>query len=231
MIRAIAIDDEPIALSIITQYCKRRGEIELTTFTNPIEGMEMVRTTMPDLLFLDIEMGGVNGVELARSIPIGVNLIFTTAYAQFAIDGFDLNAVDYLHKPFSFVRFERAITRVEERVAIVKSLSKDDDDITLRVEYQNVRVSRGEVVYIEAMDNYVRFHLTTSRPVMTQMSMKSVEEMLPRSQFIRIHKSYIVPRHAIASYSKSQVELKRVEEMLPIGRTYQADFAEWIREV
>lgn len=227
--RAIAIDDEPIALSIITQYCKRRGDIELTTFTNPMEGMESVRTTLPDLLFLDIEMGGVNGVELAHSIPNGVNLIFTTAYAQFAIDGFELNAVDYLHKPFSFVRFDRALERVKERLEIVRRLAKEDE-ITLRVEYQSVRISRSDVTYIEAMDNYVRFHLTTSRPVMTQMSMKAVEELLPPSEFMRIHKSYIVPRHSVAAYSKSQVELKRVPEMLPIGRTYQALFVEWIKQ-
>ncbi len=230
MIRCIAIDDEPIALSIITQYCKRRGDIELTTYTNPMEGVEAVKQTLPDLLLLDIEMGGVNGVELARTIPDGVNLVFTTAYTQFAIDGFELNAVDYLHKPFSFVRFERAIERVEERLRQTKSLAQDDE-ITLRVEYQSVRISRGDIIYVEAMDNYVRFHLASSRPVVTQTSMKAVEELLPASQFIRIHKSYVVARHSIASYSRSQVELKRVAEMLPIGRTYQASFAEWIREV
>ncbi|MFI3304745.1 MAG: LytTR family DNA-binding domain-containing protein [Rikenellaceae bacterium] len=229
MIRCIAIDDEPIALSIITQYCNRRGGIELSTFTNPMAGIEQVRQTMPDLLFLDIEMGGVNGVELAHNIPNGVNLVFTTAYAQFAIDGFELNAVDYLHKPFSFARFERAVERVEQRIQMTQNLAKDDE-ITLRVEYQSVRISRSEIVYIEAMDNYVRIHLTSSRPVMTQMSMKSIEEMLPESQFMRVHKSYIVPRHSISSYSKSQIELKRVDDMIPIGRTYQASFATWIKE-
>ncbi len=227
--RCIAIDDEPIALSIIEQYCQRYGGIELVTFTNPIEGMESVKRTMPDLLFLDIEMGGVNGVELARDIPSGVHLIFTTAYAQFAIDGFELNAVDYLHKPFSFVRFERAVERVEQRI---KMMERDgaDDEITLRVEYQSVRVACRTIEYIEAMDNYVKVMLSTSRCVLSQMSMKSIEEMLPSSQFARVHKSYIISRNAISAYSRTQIRLKRCDVTVPIGRTYQLYFQEWINE-
>ena len=100
-IKCIAIDDEPMALEIISSFCRRYGNIELTTFTNPIAGMELVRRTKPDILFLDIEMEDINGTELARDLPPGVMLIFTTAYAQYALDGFELNAVDFLHKPFS----------------------------------------------------------------------------------------------------------------------------------
>ncbi len=228
MIRCIAIDDEPIALSIITQYCSRLGGISLSTYTNPIEGIERVRAELPDMLLLDIEMGGVNGVELARHLPNGVNLIFTTAYAQFAIDGFELNAVDYLHKPFSFARFERAISRVEQRLQMTNALAQDDE-IVLRVEYQNVRVSRREIEYIEAMDNYVKIRLSGGGLIVPQMSMKSVEELLPTSQFMRVHKSYIVSRQAVSSYSKSQIQLKGCDLLLPIGRTYQGEFVSWIK--
>ena len=104
--KCIAIDDEPMALEILSSFCQRYGNIELTTFNNPISGMDRVRKMKPDLLFLDIEMGDVNGVELARDLPQGTLLIFTTAYAEYALDGFDLNAVDFLHKPFSYGRFE-----------------------------------------------------------------------------------------------------------------------------
>ncbi|MFI3259708.1 MAG: LytTR family DNA-binding domain-containing protein [Rikenellaceae bacterium] len=230
MIRCIAIDDEPIALSIITQYCNRRGEIELSTYTNPIEGMEVVRRELPDLLFLDIEMGGVNGVELARELPMGVSLIFTTAYAQFAIDGFDLNAVDYLHKPFAFSRFERAVERVEQKIELMKSSAADDDEITLKVEYQSVRVSRSKIEYIEAMDNYVKIYLNSARPILSQMSMKSVEELLPAEQFMRVHKSYIIARQGVAAYSKREIQMRRSGVVVPIGRTYQGDFVKWISE-
>ncbi len=229
MIRCIAIDDEPIALSIIERYCQRRGDMEISTFSNPIEGIEQVRKIMPDLLFLDIEMGGVNGVELARDLPNGVHLIFTTAYAQFAIDGFDLNAVDYLHKPFSFIRFEKAVARVEQRIQMVKSLGLDDE-ITLKVEYQSVRISRSSIEYVEAMDNYVKIMQPSARPILSQMSMKSIEELLPKEHFARIHKSYLVSRNAIASYSRTQIKLKHNNTVLPIGRTYQTDFMQWIKE-
>lgn len=226
MLHCIAIDDEPLALMIITQYCERYGDISLTTFTNPVEGMARVKADMPDVVLLDIEMGGVNGVELARELPSGVCLIFTTAYAQFAIDGFELNATDYLHKPFSYTRFTKALDRVSESVKM--RANTNDDNITLKVEYQSVIVPRSDIVYIESMDNYVRVYLSNSRRVLSQMSLKVMEEMLPEDQFMRVHKSYIIPRQSIASYSKSQIELRRDGVVIPIGRTYQAQFIRWI---
>lgn len=225
--RCIAIDDEPMALSIISQYCKRFGDIELVTFSDPIMGIEQVRATLPDLLFLDIEMGGVSGVELARTLPKGTNLIFTTAYAQFAIDGFELNAVDFLHKPFAYSRFDRAVSKVKQVIA-----NREPDEIgaeiVVKVEYQNVKVSIASIRYIEAMDNYVRIHVDGARPILSQMSMRSVESLLPSDQFIRIHKSYIVSRRAIASYTRKQIALKYDDVQLPIGRTYQSEFQSWI---
>lgn len=109
--KCIAIDDEPVALSIIRQFCQRSGDIELTTYTDPVEGLQRVKDVRPDLVFLDIEMGGINGIDVARQLPAGVFLVFTTAYAEFAVDGFDLDAVDFLHKPFSYSRFERAVEK------------------------------------------------------------------------------------------------------------------------
>lgn len=110
--RCITIDDEPVALSIIGQYCKRIGNTELSVYSDPILGMNSVAETKPDILFLDIDINGVSGIELAKTLPEGTYLIFTTAYAQFALDGFELNVVDNLYKPFSFSRFERAVQKV-----------------------------------------------------------------------------------------------------------------------
>lgn len=229
MIRCVAIDDEPLALTIIEQYCKRRGGVSLTTYTSPVEGFDAVCATPPDLLLLDIEMGGVNGLDLARRLPEGVSLVFTTAYAQFAIDGFDLDAVDYLHKPFSFSRFERALTKVESKLANTK---RDDDggEIYIKVDYQGVKLSLSSISYVEAMDNYVKIHIASQRPIIPQMSMKSVEELLPTDRFIRIHKSYIVPRHSILTYRRGQVTLSHDDVVLPVGRTYQAEFSEWMEQ-
>lgn len=227
--KCIAIDDEPMALSIISQYCKRFGDIELTTYYDPIVGIEQVRLNHPDLLFLDIEMGGVSGVELARTLPKDTNLIFTTAYAQFAIDGFELNAVDFLHKPFAYSRFERAVNKVQQVIS-TKSPEEVGEEIVVKVEYQNVKIAIASIRYIEAMDNYVRIHVDGSRPVLSQMSMRSIEALLPADQFMRIHKSYIISRRTIASYTRKQIAIKHDDLQLPIGRTYQADFQNWIME-
>lgn len=224
--RCIAIDDEPMALNIISQYCARIGGIELTTFSDPIKGIEQVKSTYPDLLFLDIEMGVANGIEIARSIPSDIKIIFTTAYAQFAIDGFELNAVDFLHKPFSFTRFERAIEKF--RQVINYSNRETEDNITVKVEYQNVKLPLSSIIYIEAMDNYVKINTINSRTTLSQMSMKAIEELLPSDTFFRVHKSFIVARSAIESYNKSVITLKYKQTQIPIGRTYQNSFIEWI---
>ncbi len=221
--RCIAIDDEPLALAIIEQYCSRRGGITLETYSDPLRGVERIEQSLPDLVFLDIEMGTSNGVEIARALPKGVRVIFTTAYAQFAIDGFDLNAVDFLHKPFSYTRFERAIEKAEQ--SLVQSGA--NEQITVKAEYQNININLDSIVYIESMDNYVRLHMLNQKPLLSQMSLKSIEEMLPAERFSRVHKSFIVARSFIASYSRSVVTLK-IGSQIPIGRTYQGDFQTWI---
>ena len=152
----IAIDDEPVALSVLTRYCERMGGMELKTYSDPVVGMHEVLRAAPDLLFLDIRMGEISGVELAREIPKGTFLVFTTAYAQYAVDGYDLDAVDFLHKPFSYPRFCRAVEKARQLQAL-RELSQrsatEEETITVKVEYRNVKIPLSEIVYIEAMDN------------------------------------------------------------------------------
>ncbi len=220
--KCVAIDDEPMALEVIKSFCQRMEGVELDTFTNPLVGIEHVKRTHPDLLFLDVKMGEVNGVSLAKEIPQGTFLVFTTAYAQYAVDGFDLNAVDFLHKPFSFSRFEKAVNKVQQTIKLVNYSATpplEGQDITVKVEYKNVTVQLGSILYIQAMDNYVKIYTVDSRPVITQMSMKSLEAMLPENEFVRVHKSYIVPRHRIESYSRTQLTLTGGTE-IPVGRAY-----------
>lgn len=221
--KCIAIDDEPMALNIIAQFCKRMGDMELSTYTNPLAGWEQVKRIRPDIVFLDIEMGGVNGVEMARELPAGVFLIFTTAYAQFAVDGFELNAVDFLHKPFSYMRFEKAVqkaVRLRSLLNMAETPVMNEEEITVKVEYKNVKIKLSTILYIEAVNNYVRFHIVDARPILSQMSMKSIMDLLPADKFIRVHKSFIVPRHRIASYSRMQVVLYNQDITIPVGRTY-----------
>lgn len=221
--KCIAIDDEPMALNIIAQFCKRMGDMELSTYTNPLAGWEQVKRIRPDIVFLDIEMGGVNGVEMARELPAGVFLIFTTAYAQFAVDGFELNAVDFLHKPFSYMRFEKAVqkaVRLRSLLNMAETPVMNEEEITVKVEYKNVKIKLSTILYIEAVNNYVRFHIVDARPILSQMSMKSIMDLLPADKFIRVHKSFIVPRHRIASYSRTQVVLYNQDITIPVGRAY-----------
>lgn len=232
--KCIAIDDEPIALSIIRQFCQRSGDIELTTYTDPVEGLQRVKDTRPDLVFLDIEMGGINGIDAARRLPAGVFLVFTTAYAEFAVDGFDLDAVDFLHKPFSYSRFERAVEKVKRLQDLQRLQSRPvfaDEEITLKVEYKNVRIRLADIEYIEAMDNYIRVILTSDKSVLSQTSMKTVMELLPAERFMRVHKSYIVPLHKIAAYSRRQLTLYHRNVELPVGRVYADELIERMKQL
>ncbi len=225
--RTVAIDDEPIALTIIEQYSQRFSGIELECFSDPIKGIAEVMRNPPELLLLDIEMGVANGVDVARSLPSTTKLIFTTAYAKFAIDGFELNAVDFLHKPFSYSRFERALHKAKEQIAANKS-EQTSSHLTIKSEYQSVQVPINRITYIESMDNYIRIHTLNSTPLQSKMSLKSIYELLPSSQFLRIHKSFVVARCAIQSYNKTAIQLSSPPISVPIGRTYQNDFQEWI---
>lgn len=148
MIKCVAIDDEPIALSIIKEYCNRYGDIELECFTSPVAGMECVRSSKPQIVFLDIEMNSHNGVELAKELPAGTCLIFTTAYANYALDGFNADAVDFLHKPIFYPRFERAMAKAK------KYLQYTDSDtaagfITLKADHKNVVVNLKDIIVID----------------------------------------------------------------------------------
>lgn len=220
--KCVAIDDEPMALEVIKKFAQRVGDLELETFTNPVVGIEHVKRTNPDILFLDVKMGEVSGVSLAKEIPQGTFLVFTTAFAQYAVDGFDLNAVDFLHKPFSFNRFEKAIEKVRQAIKLVNYSAApplDGKEITVKVEYKNVTIQLSSILYVQAMDNYVKIFTVDSRPVITQMSMKSLETLLPAGDFMRVHKSYIVPKHRIESYSRTQLILTGGTE-IPVGRAY-----------
>ena len=224
----IAIDDEPIALLIISQFCERKGGLELTTFSEPLTGLKEIARCKPDLVFLDIEMNSISGLDIAHALPPESCLIFTTAHAQYALDGFDLDAVDFLHKPFSYPRFCRAVEKAQQ-LRTLRELTRqpvsEEEAITVKVEYKNVKIPLREIVYIEAMDNYVRIHLCGARPALSQMSLKSLAELLPAT-FVRIHKSFIVPLHRIAAYTRTSLTLCGSDATLPIGRAFYPDFIE-----
>lgn len=192
MIKCVAIDDEPIALSIIQEYCRRYGDIDLKCFTSPVDGMEYIKTSFPDIVFLDIEMNSHNGITMAKELPENTCLIFTTAYSQYALDGFNVDAVDFLHKPVFYPRFERAMQKAMLLVNAKESHTKKRDTITLKVEYKTVVVDVDDISYVEAMDNYVKVSRPFQPTLISQITMKEMESLLPTDRFIRVHRSFIV---------------------------------------
>lgn len=221
----VAIDDEPIAVSIIEAFCQRQDDIELHSFTDPAKGIEYISSHQPDLVFLDIQMNSSDGLKIAKILPEETLVIFASAYSNYAINGFDLNAIDFLHKPFSYARFEKALNKAREILDSRKlksrlSPSPDSPKITVKVEYKNVDIYLEDIHYIESMDNYSKIYKRDLKPILSQISLKALLSLLPESDFVRVHRSFIVPLKEIQSYTKTQIILKESKKEIPIGRQF-----------
>lgn len=225
MIKCVAIDDEPIALEILREYCRRTGDIELECFASPEAGGDYIRAKRPDIVFLDIEMNShIGGIELAKTLPRECCIIFTTAYAQYALDGFEVDAVDFLHKPIFFERFERAIEKARLWLNGRSATAPRQGTLMLKSEYKNVLVNIADIEYVEAMDNYIRLHRRRQPGIMSQMTMKEIEGLLPAASFVRVHRSFIVALDAIVSFSNRQIYLADRKDPIPVGRKYNERF-------
>ncbi|MBQ7856982.1 MAG: response regulator transcription factor [Alistipes sp.] len=224
-IRCIAIDDEPLALTIIKEFCERMGNIEVALYDEPLHGLEAVRTQSPDLLFLDVEMEGLNGLEIAEQMPSSTALIFTTAYAKYAIDGFNFNALDFLHKPFAYERFCRAVEKVrlyldtQERIAPAPSAA-NASNLVVKSEYYNVVIPHSEIIYIEAMENYCKIYRTKGDYIMAHITLKAILERLPSDEFLRVHRSYAIAKNKVVRYSNRTIFLHEGQYEVPCGRQY-----------
>ncbi|MGM9753763.1 MAG: LytR/AlgR family response regulator transcription factor [Candidatus Cryptobacteroides sp.] len=223
--RCIAIDDEPVALSIIEQYCCRYGGVELETYSSPHKGLERIMEWQPELVFLDIEMNGASGLEIASKLPPSCCLIFTTAYAHYALEGFEVNAVDFLHKPYFYQRFERAMQKVEQwlKMRDLLKMSQQHRQIQIKSEYKTLSVPIDSIIYVESFDNYVKFHLADGSAFSSKSSLKNIEEMLAGEDFLRIHRSFLISLRRVRSFSRSEVSLDKCCESLPIGKKYVDD--------
>ncbi|KAA6302551.1 MAG: Transcriptional regulatory protein YpdB [Candidatus Ordinivivax streblomastigis] len=227
MMRCIAIDDEPLALKLLTQYCNKVPSINLLgAYTDSVEGISYIKATEPDLIFLDIQMPDVSGIQIANSLNKKPLIIFTTAFKEYAIDGFELDVVDYLLKPFDFERFLKAYSKAEERFqsALTKSVTEPnvDEIISFKCKYQNVHLPLHSILYIEAFDNYIKI-VTANETYMPVMTMKSIHKLLPEERFIRVHNSYIIPVDKIKSFSREKVTTGKIQ--ISIGRAYSKEFS------
>lgn len=198
-LRCIAIDDEPLALELISEYAARIPELQLLqTFEDAISGGEFLRAHGVDLLFIDINMPDITGIELVRSLQHKPAIIFTTAYKKFAYEGFELEAVDYLLKPFSFDRFSKSV----QRALMFRDMQQPqaDDALFVRAEYRMVRIEMEKILYIEGLEDYIKIHIENEKPLLTLMTLKAVLEKLPADKFMRIHRSYIIPAKRVRSF-------------------------------
>lgn len=221
LIRCVAIDDEPPALDIIAKFCQRIGNIELQTFYNPEEGLDVVQRYKPDIVFLDIEMDGINGLEIASRLPESTCFIFTTAYLRYALEGFDLDAVDYLHKPFSYSRFQTAISKALRRIGR-QHLQAASQCITVKQGYNNISIPIDDILYIEATEGYSKIFRVSGECILSRILLKNIFALLPQEDFLRIHRSFIVSRSKIKSFSKQEIVLID-GTTLPVGRQYAAE--------
>lgn len=219
-ITCIAIDDEPMALLVIEQFCHRKGGMELTTFSEPRVGLEEIRRRKPDLIFLDIQMNSLNGLEIADKLPRECCFIFTTAYAEYALNGFDLDAVDFLHKPFSYERFEVAVEKALRRIH--GRCPSVPESLVVKQEYNNVSIPLNDILYVEALGNYVKIVRASGGHVLTRTNLKAITDLLPADRFMRIHRSYVVPVASVVSFTRSKIVLKGCEGSLPVGAQYVA---------
>jgi Response regulator of the LytR/AlgR family len=229
LLRCIIVDDEPLALDLIENYVRRTPFLELVgRCSSPFQAMEVMNNQNIDLLFLDIQMPGLTGLEFSRALQNGPRIIFTTAYGQYALEGFRVDALDYLVKPFNYEEFLKAANKSLTWFTMVErgNESKAEDSpksLLVKSGYRLVRVDIDDILYIEGLKDYVQFFLISSdKPVVAQITLKSLEEKLPESKFFRVHRSFIVSIDKITTIERSRIVFGKT--YIPISDSVKEQF-------
>ena len=232
MIKVIAIDDEPLALQQIADYIQMTPDLMLAgQFENPVEAAQYISKNHIDIVFTDIQMPGLNGIEFTRSMVNGPVVIFTTAFEKYAIEGFKLDVADYLLKPFTYEEF---LTSVHKAERMISSLAKPADEVLsnneflfLKSDYKIKRIDFQNILYIEGMKEYVKVHTVHSdKPVLSLSSLKNLETKLPAGKFMRVHRSFIVNLEKIDTIDRSRIVFGK--KYIPVGDQYRDKFQEFL---
>lgn len=220
MLKAIAIDDEPLALTVLDSFCKKTAGITLEkTFLKTGEALAFLAEEPVDLVFLDINMPSLTGTELARKLPVDIQVIFTTAYSQYAVEGFNLNATDYLLKPFTYERFLQAV----EKVMLHRRVQEAPPPyLILKADYRQYKVLFGDILAVEGLDDYLKVHLANARPIVARMTIKTITDMLPATDFRRVHRSYIINKNKIENVRNKIISVGGLK--IPISKSYEKPF-------
>jgi len=227
-LKCILVDDEPLALNLLESYAAQTPHLEVAgKFTHPVKALEFLKANPVDLLIVDIQMPDLNGLELVTQLTVKPLLIFTTAFSQYAVEGFKADAVDYLLKPIDFPDFQKAINKATELLEL-RSIKNTNIEINkeflfIKSEYKIIRINFSEIVYIQGMSEYVKIHLTGRKPVMSLLSLKALESQLPQSMFMRVHKSFIVNLQKINMIERNEIVYDD-GTIIPVSQQYKDAF-------
>ena len=233
MIKTIAIDDEPLALQLVKGYIEKTPGLELAgTFDNPLDAVEFMAQEQVDLIFVDIQMPDLTGIEFSRILENKPKIVFTTAYAKYALEGFKVDAVDYLLKPFSYEEFLTAARKAEKLIKLEKAAQNEEVEannefLFLKSDYKIRRINFNDIRYIEGLKDYVKVYLQNEpKPVMSLSSLKALETKLPESKFMRVHRSYIVNLDKIEIIERGRVVFDKT--YIQVSDQYKDKFQEFL---
>jgi DNA-binding LytR/AlgR family response regulator len=224
MINAIAIDDEPLALKVIDSHCEKTDFINLQkTFTHPTESLKYLRKYPVDLLFVDIQMPSMNGINLVKAIQQNTMIIFTTAFSEYAVVSYELNAIDYLLKPINFKRFSQAVNKANDYYNYINKQNHiEDKHIFIRADYSLVKIPLADILYIEGLADYLKIFIKDKKTVVARITMNDMVKKLPIKDFIRVHRSFILPFNRIEYVRSNSISIP--EREIRIGKTYIKEF-------
>ncbi len=235
IMNCIAVDDEPLALDVVEDYIKKIDFLNLVKkCCKASEAIEILQKEKIDLMFLDIQMPGITGVQLVKSIKNIPPVIFTTAYSNYAVEGFELDAVDYLVKPFTFERFLKAagkaysLYKLKDNTISTEENHDTKDFIFVKSEYKNIRLNFNDILYIEGLSDYIKIYLTGGKNILSLQSLKAFNEKLPSDNFLRIHRSYIISLNKINSIQKYRVFIG--DKQISVGDSFKENFFKKIKE-
>lgn len=236
-ISCIVVDDEPLAVEMIAGYVRRTPSLELAgSYTDPIQALAEIRASKPDVVFMDIQMPDLNGLELSRMLPFQTRVIFTTAFRQYAFDSYEVEALDYLLKPVRYQKFLEAVGKAEkwmqlkDAVPVSASIPDERTSVFLKVDGSYRNIDFSDILFVSAMKDYVVFKLQGSQdPIIVHMTMKNVEEMLPSTRFMRVHRSYIVALDKISSIDGNE-GIMIGDELIPVSESYRKNVDAFLSE-
>ena len=232
MITCIAIDDEPLALRQIVGYVEKTPFLELVdSFSNALKALDFLQSNTVDLMFVDINMPDLSGLEFVESLTNPPKVIFTTAYREYAFEGFKMDAADYLVKPIGYTDFLKSVDKTRERYfvepKVPETVENNEQYLFIKSEYKIVRINYDDILYVEGMRDYVRIHLENQKPVMALMSIKKMQEHLPGANFMRVHRSFIVNLNKITTIERNRIVFDG-KVYIPISDQYKDQFQDFL---